>query len=188
MKPMPSPPTTHHSPPTAALFFGGVRSGKSRLAQAWVAGHGPQRTYLATCRRDPADHEMAERIRRHQADRAGQGWLTSEEPLAVTEAVARCPTPVLIDCATLWLTNLGDALGWDEAAILARVDGLCAVLAAPPVPVALVSNEVGMGVVPEHPLGRAFRDLQGFANQRFAAACQQVAFTAAGLPLWLKRT
>lgn len=130
---------------------------------------------------------MSERIRRHQADRAGQGWQTIEEPLAIAEVLLCCQTPVLIDCATLWLTNLGEALDWNEAAVLARVDELCAVLAAPSVPLALVSNEVGMGVVPEHPLGRAFRDLQGFANQRFAAACSQVAFTAAGLPLWLKR-
>jgi adenosylcobinamide kinase/adenosylcobinamide-phosphate guanylyltransferase len=182
--------TTHHPPPTtharSALFLGGVRSGKSRMAQAWVAARGPRRTYLATCPRDPTDSEMAARIARHVADRAGQGWETVEETLDPAAVIARTATPVLLDCATLWLTNLGCQLDWDEAAILDRVDGLCAMLATPSVAVAVVSNEVGMGVVPEHPLGRAFRDLQGFANQRLAAACGEVTFCISGLPLVLK--
>lgn len=171
----------------SVLFLGGARSGKSRLAQQWVEARGVRRTLIATYRPDPADAEMAARIARHRAERAGRGWDTVEEPLAVPEALAAAGGPVLIDCATLWLGALGERHAWDAAAVLAEVDRLCALLADPRLDVAVVSNEVGAGVVPEHPLGRAFRDLQGWSNQRLAAACQAVAFVAAGLPLWMKR-
>ncbi|MCK6490902.1 MAG: bifunctional adenosylcobinamide kinase/adenosylcobinamide-phosphate guanylyltransferase [Planctomycetes bacterium] len=178
------PSTINHQ--HATLFLGGARSGKSRLAQQWIEAQAPLRRYCATCRRDPADAEMAARIQRHRDDRAGRGWDTVEEALDPAAVVAASDRPLLIDCATLWLCNLGDARAWDEPSVLAEVDRLCRVLAAPPVAVAVVSNEVGSGVVPEHALGRQFRDLQGWANQRLAAACARAALVVAGLPLWLK--
>lgn len=170
----------------SVLVLGGARSGKSRFGQEWVEARGPARRYLATYQVRSDDAEMVARVARHRQDRAGRGWTTVEEPLDLCRAVAADPQPALIDCATLWLCNLGDAHAWNEAAVLAEVDRLCRLLAAPPCPVAVVANEVGLGVVPESPLGRAFRDLQGFANQRLAAACAGVALLVAGIPLWVK--
>jgi len=166
-----------------ALVLGGARSGKSALAERLVRETGLRRVYLATAQ--AFDAEMAARIARHRADR-GAGWETLEAPLALTGALAAADRPgtvVLVDCLTLWLSNvmLDGRDAEDEAtALLAALDGIAA-------PVALVSNEVGLGIVPDTPLGRAFRDAQGRLNQRVAALCDTVAFCAAGLPLWLKR-
>ncbi len=130
---------------------------------------------------------MAKRIAHHRTARESEVWVTVEEPLAVTHIIRTSALgPVLIDCATLWLTNLGLANEWNEAAIMYHVDELCELLASPPVDVAVVTNEVGQGIVPETALGRSFRDLQGFANQRLAAACHRVELLVAGLPLTLK--
>lgn len=173
--------------PTSLLAIGGARSGKSAFAAAWVRARPGPRTYLATCRHEPADPEMAARIAHHRAARDQDNWVTVEEPLRIAHVIRMSTLgPVMIDCATLWLTNLGMANDWNEAAILYEVDALCALLAAPPVDVAVVTNEVGQGIVPEHALGRTFRDLQGFANQRLAAACMRVELLVAGLPLTLK--
>jgi len=167
----------------AHLILGGARSGKSARAQALAEAAASRRVLIATA--EALDAEMAERIARHRAER-GAGWETVEAPLdlceALTMAFAQGPCAIAIDCLTLWLTNLMLAeRDWaQEAARLARL------LREPPAPVFLVSNEVGLGLVPDTPLGRAFRDAQGRLNQDLAKACAVVEFVAAGLPLRLK--
>lgn len=166
-------------PPTT-LVLGGARSGKSTYAEALLAGR--PALYLATGQ--AFDDEMAERIRLH-AERRGPDWRTVEEPLDLAEALDRHldpARPVLVDCLTLWISNLMHA-GRDVAAETGR---LAEVLAQPAGPVVLVSNEVGMGLVPDNRLARDFRDHQGRVNQRLAQICRRVVFVAAGLPLFLK--
>jgi adenosylcobinamide kinase/adenosylcobinamide-phosphate guanylyltransferase len=147
-----------------------------------VTASGLAPVYIATA--EPGDAEMAERITHHQA-RRGPTWRTVEEPEALEAALAAETGPeraVLVDCLTLWLSNLMLA----EADIEQRSAALCAALPALPGRVVLVSNEVGLGLVPETPLGRRFRDAQGRLNQQVAAAVDSVVFVAAGLPLALK--
>lgn len=166
--------------PPAVLVLGGARSGKSAFAEGLI-GDSPA-LYLATGQ--ALDGEMAERIDHHRR-RRGPQWSTLEEPLELPEAldnVLRPDRPVLVDCLTMWLSNLMHA-GRDVERATAR---LCEVLAAPAGPVVLVSNELGLGLVPETRLGREFRDHQGRLNQRVAAGCRRVVFVAAGLPLILK--
>jgi len=168
-----------------ALVLGGARSGKTGRAQGWAEALGRARLYLATGQ--AFDAEMAERIARHRAER-GEGWSTLEEPLDLPAALASaCAAPgapdvLLVDCLTLWLSNLMHH-GRDPEAETAA---LLAALAGASRPVILVSNELGLGLVPETPLGRAFRDAQGRLNQAVAAAVPDVVFVAAGLPLVLK--
>lgn len=166
-----------------ALVLGGARSGKSRYALAAVEAAGPRRLLIATA--EVGDAEMADRIARHRGER-GQGWTTREVPLALAGSLARVDDfdAVLVDCLTLWLSNVMLA-GLDADT---ECDRLLAVVAASRVPMTFVSNEVGLGLVPETPLGRRFRDAQGRLNQRIAAAVADVVFLAAGLPLVLKRT
>ncbi|RAU23668.1 bifunctional adenosylcobinamide kinase/adenosylcobinamide-phosphate guanylyltransferase [Paramagnetospirillum kuznetsovii] len=162
------------------LVLGGARSGKSGYAEGLLAGR--PALYLATGQ--ALDGEMAERIDHHRR-RRGESWSTLEEPLDLPETLAGLPRPdrpVLVDCLTLWISNLMHA-GRDVDEATAR---LCQVLAEPAGPVVLVSNEVGLGLVPETKLGRDFRDHQGRVNQRVAAVCRKVVFVAAGLPLILK--
>lgn len=163
------------------LVLGGARSGKSRHALALAEAAGPRRIFVATG--EAGDAEMAERIARHRAER-GAGWRTLEEPLDLARAVgdAAAADAVLVDCLTLWLSNLMLA-GRDVEAATAALLGA---LARAPLPVVLVSNEVGLGLVPETALGRRFRDAQGRLNQRVAAAVGRVDFVAAGLALRLK--
>ena len=163
------------------LVLGGARSGKSRHAQALAEATGPRRTYLATA--EARDEEMAARIAQHQAER-GEGWQTLEAPLDMPAALGSVADSdvVLVDCLTLWLTNV--MLG--ERDVETETEALVVALAAAPQPVILVSNEVGLGLVPETPLGRAFRDAQGRLNQRMAQEVEEVRFVAAGLPLVLK--
>ncbi|WP_084396624.1 bifunctional adenosylcobinamide kinase/adenosylcobinamide-phosphate guanylyltransferase [Henriciella aquimarina] len=164
------------------LILGGARSGKSRRAQSLAEASAPARLYVATA--EAHDAEMAERIAHHQADR-GDGWQTLEAPLDLVGALnglAPGDTPVLVDCLTLWLSNLMHH-GGDVEAETVR---LCSALKALQRPVFLVSNEVGLGLVPETPLGRAFRDAQGRLNQAVAEVSDVVEFVAAGLPLRLK--
>jgi adenosylcobinamide kinase/adenosylcobinamide-phosphate guanylyltransferase len=166
----------------SALILGGARSGKSAYAQSLAEGYSPERLYLATA--TPGDDEMAARIARHQADR-GHGWTALEEPLEVAAALlkhARAGRVVVVDCLTLWLTNLMLA-GRDPGPAVKTLAEAIRVLAGPAI---LVSNEVGMGIVPDHKLGREFRDWQGRANREIGAACDAVIFVAAGLPLQLK--
>ena len=169
--------------PAVTLVLGGARSGKSVYAEQLIGEHGPG-LYLATAQ--AGDDEMAERIRIHRA-RRGAGWETLEEPLDLAGAIsrnARPEQPILVDCLTLWLGNL---MGADHD-VNAAIGDLLAVLARPPGPVVLVSNEVGFGIVPATPLGRAFRDHAGRLNQAVAANAERVVLVAAGLPLMLKDT
>lgn len=169
------------------LVTGGARSGKSCYAQVWAeAQPGPKR-YLATARQDPNDAEMVARIARHRSDRAGRGWDTIETGADLRGALKACTSGVvLVDCVTLWLSGLAIECNWDESAVLAEVDAVADLLRDPPCRIALVTNEVGSGVVPAHEWGRAFRDLQGFANQRLAAVASEVVLCVCGQPLRIK--
>jgi adenosylcobinamide kinase/adenosylcobinamide-phosphate guanylyltransferase len=166
----------------SVLVIGGVRSGKSRYALALAEATAAERLYLATA--ESGDAEMAERIARHRGER-GTGWRTREEPLALASALraeARPGRATLVDCLTLWLANLMQA----DLNIEAQISELTKVLSELDGPAILISNEVGAGVVPATPLGRAFRDWQGRLNQAAAAACGAVVAVAAGLPTQLK--
>ena len=173
--------------PPVCLVLGGARSGKSTHAEKLATGslHGapPQpAVYIATAQ--AGDVEMATRIMAHRA-RRGAGWTTIEEPLKLAEALEAAAAhgrPVLVDCLTLWLSNLMQAgADLDEAA-----DDVVRVLEGYAVPVVFVSNEVGLGIVPDTPLGRAFRDAQGRLNMRMAERADRVVLMAAGLPLIMK--
>ncbi|MBP7063246.1 bifunctional adenosylcobinamide kinase/adenosylcobinamide-phosphate guanylyltransferase [Ferrovibrio sp.] len=171
--------------PGTTLILGGARSGKSRFAESLLADKpGDARLYLATA--EARDAEMAERIARHRADR-GSAWITIEEPLEIAPIIQReCGLGryVLVECLTLWLSNLMEA-GRDVAAETGR---LCAALPQPGSAggAVLVSNEVGLGIMPMNALARAFGDEAGRLNQRIAAAADKAYFIAAGLPLKLK--
>jgi adenosylcobinamide kinase/adenosylcobinamide-phosphate guanylyltransferase len=165
----------------STLVLGGACSGKSAYAERLVLQSGFTPIYIATA--TAGDGEMGERIAHHR-DRRGPGWLTIEEPLALVATLQREAAQgraILVDCLTLWLSNLMFA----ERAIEAETEALCAALATLPA-IVLVSNEIGMGLVPDTPLGRRFRDAQGRLNQAVAAAIPSVVFVAAGLPLALK--
>ena len=171
----------HHSPsaPQLSLVLGGARSGKSRYAEALITRLPPPWVYVATAQ--AFDDEMRTRITEHRARRAA-GWRTMEAPLALPDALRDAgDAPVLVDCLTLWLSNLmlADAdLDAAEAALDAALDR-----AAPTV---VVSNEVGLGIVPDNALARRFRDRAGQLHQRLAARADRVVFTVAGLPLFVK--
>ncbi|MBK1624882.1 bifunctional adenosylcobinamide kinase/adenosylcobinamide-phosphate guanylyltransferase [Afifella marina DSM 2698] len=169
---------------TTALVLGGARSGKSTYAERLVEETGLNPVYVATCPPADDDAEMGERIAVHQA-RRGPAWRTVEEPIALADAIAREAAPdraLLVDCLTLWLSNILFA----EEDIAVRTRELCAVLSVAKGPVVLVSNEVGLGIVPDNALARRFRDAQGRLNQEIARSAELVVFTAAGLPLALK--
>jgi adenosylcobinamide kinase/adenosylcobinamide-phosphate guanylyltransferase len=173
--------------PQLVLVLGGARSGKSRYAERLIEGAATSATYLATAQ--ALDGEMAERIRRHRERRAAEhsriSWHTIEEPLDLVGGLAdaaRPDRPVLVDCLTIWLSNLMLA-GSDVAAESASLVGALPALAGP---IVLVANEVGLGIVPDNALARAFRDHAGQLNQAVAAIAHRVVFLAAGLPLILK--
>ncbi|MEL6766990.1 MAG: bifunctional adenosylcobinamide kinase/adenosylcobinamide-phosphate guanylyltransferase [Pseudomonadota bacterium] len=166
------------------LVLGGARSGKSAraLALAEAAAAPAARVFVATA--EALDDEMADRIARHKAER-GAGWALVECPLDLPDAVSAQSAAgrvLLIDCLTLWLSNLMH----HERAPEAAAASLLAAIADAPGGVIAVSNEVGMGLAPTNALGRAFRDAQGRLNQQVAAAADRVEFVAAGLPLALK--
>jgi adenosylcobinamide kinase / adenosylcobinamide-phosphate guanylyltransferase len=166
--------------PKLTLVLGGARSGKSRYAESLIAALPPPWLYVATA--EGGDEEMTARISAHRA-RRGPDWRTIEAPRHLVAALQKAgATPVLVDCLTLWLSNLMLA----EIDIEAETAHLDTVLAAAVAPVVLVANEVGSGIVPDHPLGRKFRDLQGVLNQRIAARADRVVLVVAGLPLALK--
>ncbi|GJM03455.1 MAG: adenosylcobinamide kinase/adenosylcobinamide phosphate guanyltransferase [Rhodomicrobium sp.] len=167
------------------LILGGARSGKSRFAETEAEAY-PEKIYIATAERDKSglDHEMTARIKAHQ-DRRGENWQSIEEPIEIYSIIdnkSRCGNVILIDCLTLWLSNLMhhqkdldlhtsrliESLGKAEGAII------------------MVTNEVGLSIVPENALARRFRDEQGRLNQILAKAAHNVVFIAAGLPLCLK--
>jgi len=166
------------------LVLGGQRSGKSRFAEELIAKSRLTPVYLATA--TAGDGEMAERIARHR-NRRGEGWRTVEEPLDLAGTLqreARDGQAVLVECLTLWLSNLMGA-GRD---IDAETATLVAALTATQGAVVLVSNEVGGGIVPDNRLARRYADALGTLNQRVAAAVDQVVLVAAGQPLLLKPT
>lgn len=162
-----------------SLILGGARSGKTALAERMARRQAAPLTYIATAQ--AFDAEMAERIARHRADR-GDGWTTIEAPLDLPEALSAASGAVVIDCLTLWLSNLMLA----DQDIDAASAALAASVAAHTGPVIAVSNEVGLGIVPDNALARRFRDAQGRLNQQMAAMAELVVFCAAGLPLVLK--
>lgn len=172
------------------LMIGGCRSGKSRLALEMAENSGMKfRYFLATA--VPKDEEMAQRIRLHQSER-GQGWKTIEEPVdivgSIEDLLTEGPSAIVVDCLTLWLTNLLERFGPSKVEeyvlktkdklnqIRVLYDGLCI----------FVTNEVGMGIVPDNPLGRTFRDLAGRTNQVFAGLSDEVYLVVAGLRMKVK--
>ena len=163
------------------LITGGVRSGKSRYAEARIAAHAPPWAYIATA--EARDEEMAERIRRHR-NRRSRDWRTLEAPLGLTGALAESEDAGgrLVDCLTLWLSNLMEA----ERDIAVETEQLCDYLARTEAPVVLVTNEVGLGIVPENPLARRFRDAAGELNQRVAEVAGEVVLMVAGHPVPVK--
>jgi adenosylcobinamide kinase/adenosylcobinamide-phosphate guanylyltransferase len=168
--------------PALTLILGGARSGKSRHAEALVTALPPPWHYVATAQ--AYDEEMRERIALHR-ERRGEGWQTHEAPIELPECLAQlgvAAAPILVDCLTLWLTNV--MLG--EHDVTAAIAALEAALRRRDAPTVLVSNEVGLGIVPENALGRAFRDEAGRLNQRIAALAGHVVFMIAGLPMTLK--
>lgn len=164
------------------LILGGTRSGKSSFAQKLAEESRKNLLYIATA--EAFDQEMTDRIERHQHDR-GPDWQTIEESRDIAATIATRSSPqvtILVDCLTIWLSNLM----LTDTDIEAASEKLIDALKAAPGPVILVSNEVGSGIVPENPLGRKFRDESGRMNQRVAAISDNVALIVAGLPLCLK--
>ncbi len=163
------------------LITGGARSGKSLIAEARVRSFGLRATYIATA--EPRDSEMAARIADHQA-RRGEDWVSYAETLDLTRALAVTDGqgPRLIDCLTLWLTNL--MLGGHDWKTAGRT--LVAALPNQSDPVVIVTNEVGAGIVPENALAREFRDAAGLLNQWVAAVADEVILAVAGIPLKVK--
>lgn len=159
------------------MVTGGARSGKSSLAESIVCRHPGPRLYIATAQ--AWDEEMTQRIALHRTRR--NGWTTIEEPLDLPGILSRTDGQGvrLVDCLTIWLANLGDNPG-------PRVDALCDTLAVQQSPVVLVTNELGLGIVPENALARRFRDQHGWMNQAVAAIADQVWMAVSGLPLCLK--
>lgn len=167
--------------PNLSLILGGARSGKSAFAERLITSANRPRVYIATGQ--AFDVEMEGKIAQHRQDR-GPDWQTIEAPLDVVRALASAPlgAVILLDCLTLWLSNQMLA----EAEVEVEIERLLNALAAVSVPVVCVSNEVGMGLVPETTLGRQFRDLQGLLNRKVAEQANVAVFVAAGLPLVLK--
>jgi adenosylcobinamide kinase/adenosylcobinamide-phosphate guanylyltransferase len=166
------------------LILGGARSGKSRRAEAIALSHCEHPVYVATAPLIDNDPEWLARIEQHRKDR-DSCWQLVEEELALTGALEThviAGSVVLVDCLTLWLSNLI----YNSSNIEQETERLCKLLPTLAGHVILVANEVGMGLVPENPDGRIFRDAQGRLNQRLAALADRVEFVAAGLPICLK--
>ncbi len=162
------------------LVTGGSRSGKTGHALRRAEALSPVRSYLATC--EARDAEMSDRIRRHQVERDAS-WRTLEEPLDIAPLLER-EGVVLVDCLTLWLSNLLERHG--DGDLTAERERLVQAVATASNPLVLVTNEVGLGLVPMHPLGRRFRDESGWLGQALAQVCDEVVLVACGLPLMLK--
>ena len=165
------------------LILGGARSGKTGFAERLAMRYGTKPAYLATA--TTLDGEMRERVRTHQQQRSGR-FTTVEEPIELTGAIltaAKNNDVILVDCLTLWITNMLEA-NMDVAQAVEELAAMLSEIDA--ARVILVSNEVGLGIVPDNPLARSFRDLAGSAHQRLAEICEDVYFIVAGLPLTLK--
>jgi adenosylcobinamide kinase/adenosylcobinamide-phosphate guanylyltransferase len=167
------------------FITGGCRSGKSRFALNYANQHFSKKIYLATC--EALDEEMARRIEDHKKLR-GPEWQTTEEPLKVVEQVRRHRDKdevILLDCITLWLSNL--LLKWDDdSKVVGEADRLIEAVKASQTSFLIVSNEVGMGIVPADPLSRRFRDLSGVINQKIAEVADTVILMVSGIPIFLK--
>lgn len=167
----------------AVLVLGGARSGKSAFAENLVLSTEGAAHYIATGR--AWDDEMNDRISHHR-ERRGDVWSTHEEPLALTDVLRRLDQPdniILVDCLTLWVTNLMMEEGRDvESAFAPLVEHAANARAK----IVFVSNEVGLGIVPENRMARQFRDHAGRLHQQIAAVAREVYFIAAGLPLKMK--
>jgi adenosylcobinamide kinase / adenosylcobinamide-phosphate guanylyltransferase len=173
------------------LIIGGARSGKSRFAQS-LASESSKVAYIATARLETgaaADPEMAARIARHLSERP-PAWITVEEPLEIARAVERCSGDckfIVLDCLTLWLSNLFWERAGDDVQEAAMREVALLPQAAGSVHLAVVTNEVGCGLVPESPLGRSFRDVHGWMNQEAARTADSVYHVVAGIPVAIKK-
>lgn len=172
------------------LILGGVRSGKSRLAERLARESGLAVSYLATAQ--PGDEEMRQRIAAHRRRRPPD-WQLIEEPLALAATIACIAAPdrcLLVECLTLWLTNWLLQVDLESesaaAALQSEIDALLNAVAAAPGQLLLVGNETNLGIVPLDALSRRFCDLSGILHQELAARCDQVILTVAGLPLIVK--
>ncbi len=165
----------------STLVLGGARSGKSVYAEKLVENSGKSKVYIATG--EARDAEMSARIGLHQA-RRGQDWQTIEAPMEVCKALQQVAggSIVLLDCVTLWVSNLMAT----ERNVVEEVQNFCQLLAKLPCDIIIVSNEVGLGIVPDNALARRFRDEAGQANQMIADACDRVVFVAAGQAMVMK--
>jgi adenosylcobinamide kinase/adenosylcobinamide-phosphate guanylyltransferase len=165
-----------------SLVIGGASSGKSSFAETYVKSLAGPRFYLATAQ--AYDDEMEAKISAHQKDRAADGWQTVEAPIDVTNAIQAMPEDarILVDCATMWLNNLI----MDKRDLVSETEKLVAFLANAPQQITVVSNEVGLGIVPENKLARQFRIAQGHLNALLASRCGLVVVVMAGLPMALK--
>jgi len=173
--------------PVKEILFvtGGCRSGKSRFALEFADRHFKRKVFVATCQAQ--DQEMRRRIKEHQKTR-GRDWQTVEVLTALSEAVASHSSQadvILIDCLTLWVSNLL-AENTSQEKILTRADALTQAINQAPCSVILVSNEVGTGIVPENELARRFRDVAGLVNQKVAACANRVVWMVAGIPVPIK--
>jgi adenosylcobinamide kinase/adenosylcobinamide-phosphate guanylyltransferase len=167
------------------FITGGARSGKSAFAEKLASGFAGKRAYLATAQ--ALDPEMAARIEKHRKDR-GIAWDTYEEPLAVAELMEKLSgryDVVLLDCLTLWLSNVM-AHSDSDGAVISRSENLATAIRNFNGVCIVVSNEVGLGIVPDNPLARKFRDFAGILNQRVAQVADEVYFTASGIPVKIK--
>ena len=179
----------HLSRKAITLVLGGVRSGKSRYAQTLAAGAAPV-AFVATARPSDSDEEMRRKIERHRSDRP-QDWKTIEEPLDLAGVMAEQGSNyriVVVDCLTLYAANLLEAEHGNLLAVEERLQRFYAALRSAPCSVALVSNEVGSGIVPPFPEGRTYRDLLGEINQQVATIADTTLLMVAGIPLVLKGT
>lgn len=167
------------------FITGGCRSGKSRFALDYADRYFSKKIYLATC--EPLDEEMVNRIEDHKRMR-GAEWETVEEPIEIVDKIRQYGKEVeviLLDCITLWISNL--LLKWDDdTRIMEEIERLRSTIKEIGTSMILVSNEVGMGIVPADLLSRRFRDLSGIANQKIGEASDQVIFIVSGIPLFLK--
>ena len=181
MRHEPATPRYDGQPTMKILITGGARSGKSRYALELAESLGSRRRFLATAQ--ALDAEMADRIDRHRRER-GPTWETVEEPIDIHCHLDDHPV-ILIDCLTLWISNLLEHRGHD-ADLELDIERFVRAVEATSASVVVVTNEVGFGIVPVNPLARRFRDWSGIASQRVARCCDQVFLSCAGLPLRLK--
>lgn len=176
------------------LITGGTRSGKSRYALEKGESLGKKRAFIATC--PLCDPEMIQRIERHKNERALRGWDTFEEEIDLKGIAERSEDyqVLLVECVTLWISNwlyryeASGSFEEAESRILKELDSLLNTLEDKDYHTVFVSNEVGMGIVPDNPLARLFRDVSGRCNQRIASRAGEVVLMSCGLPLWLKKS